>query len=87
MPGLLGILGENMDLLGKLLTLLESYLLLDAGSIIQVSDDVQCPVCTDEIPIDASHSDPPFAQHSQKPSRPPNQIQPRYNPFYQPSPS
>ena len=36
LPGLLGMLGENMDLLPKLLTLLDSYLLTDAAGIIQV---------------------------------------------------
>jgi len=36
-PGLLGILGENMDLLSKMLDLLDSYLLLDAAGVTQVS--------------------------------------------------
>ncbi|WWC87587.1 uncharacterized protein L201_002477 [Kwoniella dendrophila CBS 6074] len=35
LPGLLSMLGENMDLLSKLLPLLDSYLLLDAAGIIQ----------------------------------------------------
>ena len=35
-PGLLAILGENMDLLPKMLELLDSYLLLDAAGIISV---------------------------------------------------
>ncbi|KAK8861272.1 hypothetical protein IAR55_002091 [Kwoniella newhampshirensis] len=35
LPGLLNMLGENMDLLPKLLGLLDSYILLDAASITQ----------------------------------------------------
>ncbi|WWC68913.1 uncharacterized protein I206_102849 [Kwoniella pini CBS 10737] len=35
LPGLLTMLGENMDLLSKLLPLLDSYLLLDAAGITQ----------------------------------------------------
>lgn len=35
-PGLLGILGENMDLLPQMLGLLDSYILLDVASILQV---------------------------------------------------
>jgi hypothetical protein len=34
---LLGILGTNMDLLTKLLPLVDSYVLLDASNIVQVS--------------------------------------------------
>lgn len=30
------LLSENLDLLGKLLSVIESYLLLDAGNILQV---------------------------------------------------
>lgn len=37
LPGLLGILGDNMDILPKLLSLLDSYLLLDAPGLLQVS--------------------------------------------------
>ena len=37
LPGLLNMIGENMDLLSKSLSLLESYLLLDAASLINVS--------------------------------------------------
>jgi hypothetical protein len=36
LPGLLGMLGENMDILAKSLDLLDSYLLLDSNSVIQV---------------------------------------------------
>lgn len=36
LPGLLGMLGENIDILDKSLQLLDSYLLLDASGITQV---------------------------------------------------
>ena len=36
LPGLLNILAENMDLLPKLLPILDSYLLLDAPGLVQV---------------------------------------------------
>lgn len=39
LPGLLGMLGENIDILDKSLGLLDSYLLLDAAGIIQVGHD------------------------------------------------
>ena len=37
LPSLLAVLGENMDVLGLMLPLLNSYLLLDAPGITQVS--------------------------------------------------
>lgn len=36
-PGLLSAISENMDLLPKLLPLLDSYVMLDAPGIVQVS--------------------------------------------------
>jgi len=42
LPGLLGMLGENMDLLTTSLELLDSYLLLDAPGIIQVRPTKRC---------------------------------------------
>nr|XP_031857373.1 uncharacterized protein CI109_007237 [Kwoniella shandongensis]KAA5524445.1 hypothetical protein CI109_007237 [Kwoniella shandongensis] len=39
LPGLLSMLGENMDLLPKLLGLLDSYILLDAAGITQTYGD------------------------------------------------
>jgi hypothetical protein len=38
LPGLLGMLGENIDILEESLKLLDSYLLLDAAGITQVSE-------------------------------------------------
>lgn len=40
LPGLLGMLGENIDILDKSLGLLDSYLLLDAAGLIQVSTPI-----------------------------------------------
>lgn len=37
LPGLAGALGSNLDMMRPLLKLLDSYLLLDAAGIIQVS--------------------------------------------------
>jgi len=37
LPGLLSAISENMDLLTKLLPLLDSYILLDAAGLVQVS--------------------------------------------------
>jgi hypothetical protein len=37
LPGLLAVISENLDMLDQMLPLLESYLLLDASGIVQVS--------------------------------------------------
>jgi hypothetical protein len=37
LPGLMGMVGENMDILNTSLDLLDSYLLLDTAGILQVS--------------------------------------------------
>ena len=51
MSGLLGILGENMDILHTMLDLLDSYLLLDAAGVIQVGEAASL-LSTDAAVID-----------------------------------
>lgn len=42
LPGAIELLAENLDLLGSILSIIESYLLIDAPSVLQVRCKYTC---------------------------------------------
>jgi len=61
LPGLMGMVGENLDLLVTSLDLLDSYLLLDAAGILQVS-----PLHSRDTSADDRSTEQTSARHSTK---------------------
>lgn len=47
LPGAIQLLGENLDLLGTILSIVESYLLLDAAHVLKVRSPLSTAVRTD----------------------------------------
>ncbi|WVQ83491.1 hypothetical protein IAT38_005632 [Cryptococcus sp. DSM 104549] len=56
MPGLMGMVGENMDLLTKLLPLVDSYLLLDAEGITQTYGELLATTLSKALTTSASNT-------------------------------